>query len=782
MKGVNVSGQHSIANVQEDGQSANSSTQPHLEQIKATDYESGNPAPTATNTNAGPVEAGQMGKKQRRAARLSRAERGEVRKPKLVSERMFESASRQLQSKDDVGPVDETLRSALPTKDPPLYDNIKDRMRQMTVELWLVGAKIAYSMQDWHAMEYQSQQAYTLAADLQWEPFKAKCAFPLGVALSRQGHWVKAYESFQEAERTNGYYIPRSEILMWLTLAAESYARSAAPFSSGISAAEGRAPFLTPLDSVVEEKEEYPFPTKEDRKPEGEEPPNAEYSLQAAGPLAKETASPTKPEGHSSFAPLQQVSQAVMTRAYGTLAKAPRSGTSRYGGNTADGSPTDRVPGLPSRPADMPAAVTLATLPAPASIGSPRLYTPKDQAAASPPMAAGTPPLRPALYMLRTGAASSLSEMELPPPFAPKIPHEDPGPEPDQAASPRDDPQENYRKPLDPSSLQARKQPFAHLSPSRQKVGGSDDVVPVQEFPASPRLEQRDLDLISPFSSLPHRLTTDNLRNLSSPKAPTTTTQSSPSPPPAASTTPHPIPAADGRSSTNPPASPPPAVQPTNNNTQDPASSSSSPPPTRLSALRHAHDLEAARIEDEIARVIAIASPLMQSARSASRFSSPRASVLHSPAAPPPPPPRPGWSTSHARPAAFGTGARPRNKRAVSDGNNHAYGARLGNGRPARRGGGYMGGAQHPLSQGSAPLVGRGWVRDGGVASSGSRVRWGDQWVGRKVLGREGVAEEEEEVVVRREDVVRRGEDVAGSEGESGEVTGEGSEAGKRGE
>ncbi|KAL9051311.1 MAG: hypothetical protein Q9206_004747 [Seirophora lacunosa] len=541
MKGANVSGQHSIANVQEDGQSANSPTQPHLEQVKATDYKCGNPAPTATKTNAGPVEAGQMGNKQRRAARLSRAGRGEVRKPKLVSERMFESASRQLQSMDDVGPVDETLRSALPTKDPPLYDNIKDKMRQTTVELWLVGAKIAYTMQDWHAMEYQSEQAYTLAADLQWEPFKAKCAFPLGVALSRQGRWVRAYESFQEAEKTNGYYIPRSEILIWLTLAAESYARSAAPFSSGISAAEGRAPFLTPLDSVVEEKEEFPFPTKEDRKPKGEEPPNAEYSLQAAGPLAKETASPTKPEGHSSSAPLQEVSQAVVTQTYRTLAKAPRSETSRYGGNTADGSATDRVPGLPSRPAGMPAAVTLATLPAPASIGSSRLYTPKDQAAPSPPMAAGTPPLRPALYMLRTGAASSLSEMELPPPFAPKIPPEDRGSEPDQAASPRDDPQENPRKPLDPSSLHARKQPFAHLSHSKQKVGGSDDVVPVQEFPASPRLEQRDLDTISPLSSLPHRLTTDNLRNLSSPKAPTTTTQSPPSPPPAVSITCSPV-------------------------------------------------------------------------------------------------------------------------------------------------------------------------------------------------------------------------------------------------
>ncbi|KAL8962966.1 MAG: hypothetical protein Q9193_000705, partial [Seirophora villosa] len=481
MKGVNFSGQHSIANVEEDGPSASSSTQPHLEQIKATDYESGIPASTATKTNAGPFEAGQMGKKQRRAAPLSRAGRGEVRKPKLVSERMFESASRQLQSQDDVTPVDETLRSALPTKDPPLYDNIKDKLRQMTVELWLVGAKIAYSLRNWKAMEHQSQQAYNLAADLQWEPFKAQCAFPLGVALSRQGLWVRAYESFEEAEKTNGYYIPRSEILTWLTLAAESYARSAAPFSSAISAAaEGRAPFLTPLDSVVEEKEEFPFPTKENRKPEGEEPPNPEYSLQAAGPLATEPASPTKPEGNSSSAPLQEVSQAVVTRVDRTVAKALRSETSRYGGNTADGSPTDRVPGLPSRPADMPAAVTLATLPAPASIGSPRLYTPKDQAASSPSMAAGTPSLRPALYMLRTGAASSLSEMELPPPFAPKIPPEDRSSEPDQAASPRDDddPQEKYRKPLDASSLLARKQPFAHLSASRQKVGGLDDVVP----------------------------------------------------------------------------------------------------------------------------------------------------------------------------------------------------------------------------------------------------------------------------------------------------------------
>ncbi|KAL8649340.1 MAG: hypothetical protein Q9210_004462, partial [Variospora velana] len=558
---LNLSRRSSIANAREDDWSASSPKQPHPDRLETTDNECRSPALTTTEPDAGPLEAGQMGKKQDRAARWFRAERAEVRKPKPISEWKLDMVFLQWKAEDD----DETLRSASLTVDPPLYDNIKDKMRQVAVELCLVRSRIAYSMQNWREMESRSQQAYNLAADLPWEPFKAKCALPLGVALYQQGHWERAYENFHEALNTGRFYGPRSVIQKWINLVTERLPRE-------------RALSITPLGSVVEEKEEFPFPTRQDRKPESEGPPSSHHSLQVAECSTKETALPSTSEAHSSSAPLKQVTQAVVT------------GAIRYTGNAADGSTTNRV-------LDGPAAITVSTDPSPASFGSPRLYNPKDGPAPSPPMGAETPPLRPALFLPRTLAASSLSEVELPPPFAQESRKGDPGSEPGQGALLQDGPQEDDRQPLKPSSLLARKE-----------------------------------------------------------------------------------------------ASPPPDAQPTNNPLEcsPPPSPSSNPSP--LSALRHAQALKAARVEAEIARAIAIASPLVESARSASRFTSPRHSAPHSA---PPYPPRPGWSTGHARPspapAAAGTGSaygatrRPRNKKAISDGN--FYGKRFEMRRPRRSGG-----------------------------------------------------------------------------------------------
>ncbi|KAL9022800.1 MAG: hypothetical protein Q9185_000063 [Variospora sp. 1 TL-2023] len=633
------------------------------------------------------ANAGQMGTKQHRAARWFRAERAEVRKPKRISEWELDMVFLRWKAEDD----DETLRSALPKVDPPLYDNIKDKMRQVAVELCLLRSRIAYSMQNWDEMEIRSQQAYNLAADLQWEPFKAKCALPLGVALYQQGKWEGAYENFLEALNTGEFYGPRSVIQKWINLVTERRLRE-------------RAMFMTPLDSVVEEEEVFSFPRRQDRNLESRDPPSLHHSLQVAEYSTRDTALPRTSEAHSSSAPLKQVTQAVLT------------GVTRYTGYAADGSTTDRV-------LDGPAVITVSTDPNPASFGSPRLYNPKAGPAPSPPMRAETPPLRPALFLPRTLAASSLSEMELPPQYAQKVRKGDPSSEPGQGALLQDGPQEDDRQPLKPSSLLTRTERSPQLSPSRQYSGRKSDVVPIQQSQALSPLEQADSEIIPPVSSLPSRLKPDELRNLSmvlehysftSPFRETgsearPTTQSPPSHPIAIATQ-HPKPA--WRSPT---ASPPPDAQPS-----------------------------------------------------------------------PPYPPRPVWSTGLARPspppAAAGTGStyaatsRPRNKRAISDG--HVYGKRFEMRRP-RRSSGYMGGGGggggggvHPLSQGSSPVVEK--KKKWGARSGSTTIRWADQWVGGEVAVKEGTREE---IVKGRESGEK--EDVVRSEGGSGgEVIGEGSESG----
>lgn len=116
-----------------------------------------------------------------------------VRKPKRVDDRTQDSES-----------------------DPPLYDNFPARIRQVTVDAWLLRAEIAHAMKEWRAMELYSATAYELADGLGWQPFKAQCKMPLGKALYHMKDWDRAAEAFDLAKATEGYYISESEIIHWL--------------------------------------------------------------------------------------------------------------------------------------------------------------------------------------------------------------------------------------------------------------------------------------------------------------------------------------------------------------------------------------------------------------------------------------------------------------------------------------------------------------------------------------------------------------------------------------
>ena len=178
------------------------------------------------------------------SAQWSRRERGEVRKPKFVSEKDLEWKSRQI----DAGLfADEDPPYHVLKKDPPLYDNLPDQIRQTTVDVWLLRCRTVLILEDWQTLESHGQHASRLAHGLSWEPFQAQCAFYVGIALYQRGNWLEAYESFETAEKTQGYYIRREDLLYWLRLCSKKLED---PWMNDQSAKSQEAVYnLTPLTS-----------------------------------------------------------------------------------------------------------------------------------------------------------------------------------------------------------------------------------------------------------------------------------------------------------------------------------------------------------------------------------------------------------------------------------------------------------------------------------------------------------------------------------------------------
>ena len=194
------------------------------------------------------------------ANRWTRPIGAEVRVPRLISDQEVEAEAYHSQSMGHIEFTHGELPFAESEKHPPLYNNFQDRLRQMAVELLVQRSKVAYTLRGWRSMETSSRQAYNLATYFSWEPYRARSAFWIGIALYHQKKWTEAYEAFEEADKTNGYYIARRIILHWLSKASKRLEGSPG-WSSGLSAIRGEnPPVLTPLDTVIEEVDAFPFP------------------------------------------------------------------------------------------------------------------------------------------------------------------------------------------------------------------------------------------------------------------------------------------------------------------------------------------------------------------------------------------------------------------------------------------------------------------------------------------------------------------------------------------
>ncbi|KAI4179724.1 MAG: hypothetical protein L6R41_007673 [Letrouitia leprolyta] len=568
----------------------------------------------------------------------------ELRKPQLVSERVFEDEARKIRKESSAAKVDEP-----PLKDLPLYDNLLDKMRQKTVETWLLRSEVACLVEDWGCMETYARQAQKLAIDLQWEPFIAQCAFPIGKALYMQNDLLGAFENLQEvAEKTQGYYVSRAEIRDWLiTINAELET----------SWPKERPPSLTPLTSVVEEKDGFRLPraelgTLESEFPEDNdasssdveasvEPP--EFSVSSGN--SKERSSAASPEESNSH-----LSKAGSTAMQEHNPK--RSVPSQYVKHSMSKALNNLSPALTARHGPAPTAIRLASNPMPASIGSPRLYDPAQSSGQSPPLRGNSPQLRSGLLVSQTYPASGLSEMLLPDAALPSPPATEKGnpqsasegeqssvdggvPLPSWTIPQQWKSDEGTRQPLNPSLLFAKGEPLSPKAKQPVKARNNEDGSS-HERDVQPTVENQ-----SPPSTV-HTPSTDPVkRNVSTlvgstlNASPTETSQAispltlnSPWQPHSSSTNDidqvasQPAPPHSDETHPKPQLrNPPTPFSPNTTQTPTPPSQSigttSEELQSRINHIRHLINSEDAEFDAKIQKVIAVASPLVRSARSA---------------------------------------------------------------------------------------------------------------------------------------------------------------------
>ncbi|KAL8689886.1 MAG: hypothetical protein Q9224_004538, partial [Gallowayella concinna] len=306
------------------------------------------------------LEIARTGQDQNIASRWSRAIRGEIKKPKPVIEQAIEREIRQIQSYGDISAVNEEATET--PSDPPLYDNLPDKLRQMAVELLLRRSQVASIIKDWNAMETYSRQAQRLARSFEWEPLVARCAFWTGIALYHQGNWIRAYENFDAADGTKGFYIPREEILDWLTLSSQRLEDPPKLWSNLLLAVQGeQAPNFTPLGTLLEEREDLATPVTE---------------IQDSG---EQGTSRPKRSSRAKDPSISAADDTILVDAPSLEHSASSNNATLIGGGTTGAvavTPDVHIQPLKSRRTVVPAAITLPSTVEPPRIRTSLLYTP----------------------------------------------------------------------------------------------------------------------------------------------------------------------------------------------------------------------------------------------------------------------------------------------------------------------------------------------------------------------------------------------------------------------
>ncbi|MCJ1463924.1 hypothetical protein MMC07_002533, partial [Pseudocyphellaria aurata] len=71
------------------------------------------------------------------------------------------------------------------------------------------------ALAEWEEMENRSQEAWTMASSLQYEPLIARCHFFLGIAYYGQEKWTRARDAFEFANPCVGVYVTAGDLELW---------------------------------------------------------------------------------------------------------------------------------------------------------------------------------------------------------------------------------------------------------------------------------------------------------------------------------------------------------------------------------------------------------------------------------------------------------------------------------------------------------------------------------------------------------------------------------------
>ncbi|MCJ1464228.1 hypothetical protein MMC07_002841 [Pseudocyphellaria aurata] len=88
-------------------------------------------------------------------------------------------------------------------------------LRKCHVEITLARAQASMALAEWEEMENRSQEAWTIASSLQYEPLIARCHFFLGIAYYGQEKWTRARDAFEFANPCVGVYITARDLELW---------------------------------------------------------------------------------------------------------------------------------------------------------------------------------------------------------------------------------------------------------------------------------------------------------------------------------------------------------------------------------------------------------------------------------------------------------------------------------------------------------------------------------------------------------------------------------------
>lgn len=109
-----------------------------------------------------------------------------------------------------------------------IYVGLVDRLRQATVETYILRAEMAQTRKDWPAMHLHANQALDLADILNYLPMNARCVFYRGIAQFHMRKFYDATDDFEISRTCIGIYKEEREINYWAREAEKAQAATPA--------------------------------------------------------------------------------------------------------------------------------------------------------------------------------------------------------------------------------------------------------------------------------------------------------------------------------------------------------------------------------------------------------------------------------------------------------------------------------------------------------------------------------------------------------------------------